>query len=364
MNRYLVRIKHLVLRLLLGKFYNENFFIAEKRVSKKIPAINTRFTYWQRWNCFLSGFNSDKLVWYDWDTYRKEDYISDLIHFRDFEQIDWKYYYIAHNKLVCERFFSNFCNVIPSIAYIEKGEYYPIGEHSNWGSMDDFIEAVQMGTCFYLKPYDGGSGRGIGKLSFEENHYCWNGEVINDIRGFLSSLSGYLVQKQFIQHGFSHDVNPNTLNTLRVFTMLSPITKKAFVACAVHRFGRSNAFVDNIAKEGLLCPIDVEKGTIEYAVIYPTNAELCKVISHPDTGVQIAGVKIPNWEKVIRLCETLAMQIPFMPLCGWDIVLSGEDIFVQELNYNPDIYLGQISKPLLLDNRVKEFYNYYTKNKQ
>lgn len=57
------------------------------------------------------------------------------------------------------------------------------------------------------------------------------------------------------------------------------------------------------------------------------------------------------------------MQIPFMPLCGWDIVISGKNIYLQELNYNPDIYLGQILKPLLLDKRVKEFYDYYVNKK-
>lgn len=359
MKIYLLRIKSIILRLLLGRFYNESFFSAERKVAKKIPAIKSRFSYIKRLKCFLSGFNSDKLVWYDWNAYRKEDYISDLVHFRDFEKIDWKYYYIAHNKLVCERFFSNFCKVIPTIGYIEQGYYYPIGKNVRFFSIDKLIEAVHSGECFYLKPYDGGSGRGIGRICFRNGNYLWNADVVPDLKSYLKSLSGYLIQKEFVQKGFSHEVNPSTLNTLRVFTMLLPSTRKAFVACAVHRFGRENTFVDNIAKEGLLCPINIETGEIEYAVIYPTDAELKKVTSHPDTGIKIAGVKIPNWKQVVNMCEDLALQIPFMPLCGWDIVLSGDDIYVQELNYNPDIYLGQISKPLLLDERVKEFYDYY-----
>lgn len=365
MSKLLNIVRNKFLRLLLGNLYHPNFFSAEKKVSKKIPAINARFSLGQRMRCFLSGFNSDKLVWYDWDTYKKEDYISDLVHFRDFELIDWKYYYIAHNKLVCERFFSNFCNVIPTIGYIEKGHYFSIGHDNSIKSVGDLIQCIRQGECFYLKPYDGGSGRGIGKLAFVNGSFLWNSEKIskNDIEHFLAALSGYLVQRMFVQEGFSHDVNPNTLNTLRVFTMLSPTTHRAFVAAAVHRFGRKDTFVDNIAKEGLLCPVNVETGKIEYAVIYPSDAELRKVHSHPDTDVQIAGVEVPHWKDVARLCEELAMQIPFMPLCGWDIVISGNNIYLQELNYNPDIYLGQILKPLLLDKRVKEFYDYYVNKK-
>lgn len=355
-------IRHVFLRILIGKFYSPNFFAAEKNVHNKMPGLKSKYSFFKRLSCFLSGFNSDKLVWYDFESYNKKDYISDLVHYRDFEKIDWKYYYIAHNKLVCERFFSHYCNFIPTLSYIEKGVFFDISnDGKGFSSVEQLTAELMKGGEFYLKPYDGGSGRGIGKLWVENGIIYWNSQVIkdNNLSAFCASLSGYLVQRRFEQKGYLHEVNPSTLNTLRVVTMLHPKTKEPFVACAIQRFGRIGALVDNIAQKGLLCPVDIETGILAYSVVYPSEGILKKIDVHPDSGIQISGIKIPCWERVVELCKRLAMQVPFMPLCGWDVVVSGDEIFIQELNYNPDIYLGQILKPLLLNEQVKEFYNYY-----
>lgn len=366
MRKYLYYIKQVVGRLLLGKFYNANFLAAEIKAYKKNPVLKSNFSFFKRMKCFLNGFNSDKLVWYDFINYKKEDYISDLVHFRDFEAIDWKYYYIAHNKLVCEKYFSHDCNYISTLAYIEKGKIFDISsENSKIDSIESLREKLNSGVEYYLKPYDGGSGRGIGKLWVKNNLIYWNHEIIenNNLETIISSLSGYLIQQKFIQEGYFHVVNPETLNTLRVVTMLHPQTHEPFITYAVQRFGRKETFVDNIAANGILCPINLETGKIEYAVIYPSNGVMEKVDKHPDTGMQIADITVPNWEDILSLCKKLALKVPFLPLCGWDIVLSNDEIFVQELNYNPDIYLGQILSPLLLRPEVKAFYDYYTNKK-
>lgn len=357
-------IKNKFKRLVYGRLNNDNYISAEKKVAKeKMPAITKKFSYFKRLKCFYSGFNSDKLVWYDFDKYKKSDYISDIEHYRDYEMLDWKYYYIAHNKLVCERYFSNYCNTIPTIGYIEKGMYHNISSDKEVYNAQSLLKSVKDGNDFYLKPVDGGSGRGIGRLSCKGGNIYWNNDVLSDAEAFIASLTGYIVQRRFVQEGFSHEYNPNTLNTLRVVTMLSPKTNEPFVACSVHRLGRADSFVDNIAKKAILCPINVETGVMEYGVLYPSDAELRYINEHPDTNVKISGVKVHNWDKIVETCKKLHLQIPFMPICGWDIVVSGDDVYMQELNYNPDIYLGQVLKPLLLDPRVKEFHDYYIKNK-
>ena len=171
------------------------------------------------------------------------------------------------------------------------------------------------------------------------------------------------MQERFHQTGYSHDVNPDTLNTLRVLTMQDPETRQPFLPAAIHRIGRAGMYVDNVAKASMICPIDVNTGVIQYAAIYPSDGVLRKVDNHPDTGVPIAGQVLPNWEKVKETCLRLASQVPFMPRCGWDIIVSGDEVYMQELNYNPDIYLNQVLSPLLLDPRVKRFHEYYCNRK-
>jgi len=228
------------------------------------------------------------------------------------------------------------------------------------------LSSIIQGKEYFFKPNGGGGGRGIGCLHFVNGQYYWNDEVIKqDVKEFVLTLSkgneGYVVQERFKQIGFSHDANPDTLNTLRVVTMMSPSTHEPFVAFACHRIGRKGAFVDNIAKANLLCPIDKKTGEILDVLVPPVEGKVLHLEKHPDTNVQLKGVVISNWDKVIETALMLSKQVPFMPLCGWDLILSDGEVYMQELNYNPDIYLGQGLKPLLLDEQVKGFFNYYCK---
>lgn len=338
----------------------KHYLNAQSHSKYKVPNIKKQFSFVKRLNCVLSGFTSDKLVWYDFSKYKKSDYISDFDHYYYFEKIDQTNYYVANDKLVCERMLMPFVKIVPSIAFIYKGRFYPIGKQTDISSIESFVNYIQLGDEFFLKPNGGGSGRGIGKLHCIDGTIYWNNEIVVDLEKFIGELDDYIVQYRFCQTGYSHDVNPDTLNTLRVTTMMDPITKKPFVGYACHRFGRKGYVVDNIAQGNLLCPIDIETGVIKFAS-FIENGKLVKLENHPDSGVKIAGVKVPHWEQVVETCFSMALQVPFMPLCGWDIIVSGDDIYMQELNYNPDIYLGQIDAPMLLNDQVKKFYNHYKK---
>lgn len=346
-----------------GKYSHWRYLDAERKVASKIPNIDSLFTKQQRKECFMKGFNSDKLIWYDLSG-SGMNYITDYEHYTLFESIDQRQYYVADDKLVCERMLAPFCKTIPTIGYIVDGKYFPIGEDKEVDSYKAFVEHVRAGEEFYIKPNFGGSGRGIGRLTWKEGSYWWNDNKVEDIDTFIKTFKegkGYLVQRRFMQTGFSHDVNPDTLNTIRVVTMLSPETGKPFVAWSFHRFGRKGHFVDNVAAGNMLCPINPKTGVMEYGLIPPLEGKVIKVNSHPDSGVNLANISIPHWEEIKELCFKLALQVPFMPICGWDIIVSGDDLVMQELNYNPDIYPGQMLYPLLNDPEAKAFYDYYKK---
>lgn len=355
--------KRLILKAYYGKYYCTDYLAAEKNVTKKIQNIDQLYTKKQRKKLFFEGFNSDKYIWYNFDKFDKKDYISDFEHFSIMRQIDWHQYYIANDKLVTERMMQPFCKVLTSVGYIFENYYYPIGEHGL--TLDELIDDIMNGGEFYCKPNGGGSGHGIGRLWKKNDKIHWNNNPVDDVKRFICSLTSegtrYLVQRRFMQKGFSNEVNPDTLNTIRFVTMVSPSTHEPFLACSFHRFGRKGAFVDNVAKENIFCPIDINTGIIEKVITPPVNGKIEFHDKHPDTGVQLKGVKIPHWEEMVEHVLSLSKQLPFMPLCGWDIILSDGEFVMQELNFNPDTYLGQMIYPLLKDQRVKEFINYYRK---
>ena len=148
------------------------FLLAQKLVSKNKPAIKKEYSFKDRITCLLHGFTTDKLVWYGFKEHSYRDYISDYDHYYSFEAIDRQYYYVANDKLVCERMVGQFCRTIPTIGIIIKGEFFPIGNFSigisSWSSL---LQSLDSGKEFYLKPNNGGSGRGVGEIV--EVSYKW-----------------------------------------------------------------------------------------------------------------------------------------------------------------------------------------------
>ena len=68
---------------------------------------------------------------------------------------------------------------------------------------------------------------------------------------------------------------------------------------------------------------------------------------------------MPNWNKVCQIVLGLAEYISFMPLLGWDVVLSADRVMIQEANYNPGVSMLQVHRPLLVDPGVRRFYEYH-----
>ena len=126
-------------------------------------------------------------------------------------------------------------------------------------------------------------------------------------------------------------LHPTSINTIRVITL------KGKVAAAYLRIGNHNKVVDNFNSEGLATPVNTESGIIEYPAI-DKHDNLYEV--HPITKIKIIGFKIPNWNKVIKLCVSASKEIPQIGYVGWDVCVGEKDVFFIEGNEFPghDIY--------------------------
>jgi len=77
---------------------------------------------------------------------------------------------------------------------------------------------------------------------------------------------------------------------------------------------------------------------------------------HPDSGAQIEGVVIPRWGELVESVRRLAQKLDFIDYNGWDVVATEEGLSVIEGNYSFDLYVYQVSHPLLTDERIRAFY--------
>lgn len=200
-------------------------------------------------------------------------------------------------------------------------------------TFDDFYGFVeQCGHNIIAKTYWGASGIGIYKPDVTTVSKA------KEAYEKLKADGNYFCEECFVQTGTLGDVNPNCVNTVRVYTLFDGENVHIMNTCV--RFGGSTACVDNIHSGGMSCEIDKELGVI---VGPGYNLQNKKFIVHHLTGVVIPGLRVPNWEKVLDVCRKAALLIPNYGYVGWDVAVCNEKVCIIEGNEVANVDLPQVA---------------------
>lgn len=127
-------------------------------------------------------------------------------------------------------------------------------------------------------------------------------------------------------------LHPSSLNTIRVITL-----NKEIVA-AFLKIGNNNNVVDNFNLEGLVAPINISTGIIDYLAINK-EGELFK--EHPLTHEQILWFTIPKWKQVKNFIAKVCEIVPEVGYVGWDVAIDKEPYLIKG-NYFPEHVLYQL----------------------
>jgi hypothetical protein len=176
----------------------------------------------------------------------------------------------------------------------------------------------------------------------------------------IDALSATLVTGFVEQAEYADRLFPDATNTLRVLTLWDPATDAPFVAGAVQRIGTGqSAPVDNWSRGGLSAEVAAD-GTLSPAGRWDADAgRLRWHETHPDTGAQVAGARVPDWPAIREGVLDLAETVPALPRVGWDVVVTDEGFVLLELNAHAGIETLQIHRPHLADPRVRRCYEAY-----
>ena len=180
---------------------------------------------------------------------------------------------------------------------------------------------------------------------------------------FLQSADYIIRQAMLRQHSELSRLNPTSVNTIRIFTLL--FHGEVYVLSAIVRMGRNGSRLDNASQGGIVCGIKPNGQLKDVA----WNIYGDKFLIHP-CGLKFNSVVIPNYHECINLVRSLAKRMSSISrLISWDLAINeaGHPVFI-ECNFT---FTGteslQISNgPLLGDlteDVLKEvFANSYTLN--
>src|SRR5699024_9069442 len=131
---------------------------------------------------------------------------------------------LINDKFLFHDFFKENPRVVRPIALIKNKELLDF-ESKDKISVTS-LRALDVDLVF--KPQTGGRGKGIRVVRRNDDRN-------QSIEKLLNSNDNYVIQKLILQDGLPHKINPNSLNTLRILTMIDATTKEPFIAKAVQR---------------------------------------------------------------------------------------------------------------------------------
>ena len=156
------------------------------------------------------------------------------------------------------------------------------------------------------------------------------------LRMLQQEQTGYLIEHYLVQHPALARLNPDSVNTLRIWA-----TREAGqlrVVGSFLRVGRRHVLVDNTAAGGLICTVDEQNGRL----LELSSGDLWRKVyaQHPDTGINVTGLEVPFFHEAETLaCQALAC-FPDMAIAGLDIAITEQGPSVIEINLDNPAQIG------------------------
>jgi len=202
---------------------------------------------------------------------------------------------------------------------------------------DNFINRHKV--CF-AKPNRGSCGIGAVRLVLED--------LENDHAVLSSLLEKYgevAVEENISQNSTMASFHPQSVNTVRV--MIIRLNNEPQMLFAGFRYGRGDSVVDNVGSGGTICMIDKDTGIIK------TSKD--GNVYDKETGHQIIGFQIPEWEKLREVIKSISDRLPEYRLFAVDMALDinnnwilveanshaelGGDRIIKECGYDYDAFI-------------------------
>ena len=186
--------------------------------------------------------------------------------------------------------------------------------------------------------------------------FCCNGEAdAAKLDKWLNGGSDFVAQLPLTQHPDIAALHPDSINSVRIITLLMP--EGVTVLATALRMGFGNAVVDNASSGGIFCGID-ENGKLRKYAFRRTGE---RYEEHPTTGIRFEGYQIPCMEKAKETVIRAQKTLPQFRLVAWDICIdpAGEPVLIEGNFCTPGLFVPQLSTGPLLGDQTERVLQEY-----
>lgn len=324
--RKIIMMKKTAKRLIKG-YLDRSYHLAHKESALKIlKSIES-----------VKGKTDKKLI------KLSDDYATDILGWKGYAP--WLYVYSAMNNYFKEGWIpDNYYGkiVIPRL----KGNYGTIAEYnaltSRLFNSSHFPDYVYYTNGIWISPeYQILSEKEVVEIAFNKNEKVVY-KIDNSLQGKgvyfleknifnidkLKSLGNGVLQKYINQHSFFQDINPNSVATLRITSIIDDIGKVSVRACYLRVARISDTHVKSASH--IRIPVDILTGVLDK---YGYTTNWLQIDKHPDTDFRFENKQIPDFNKMVEVIMNLHKMVPFTRTVGWDVILDvNNNVQVMEWN--------------------------------
>lgn len=207
---------------------------------------------------------------------------------------------------------------------------------------------MELDTDLFVKPIAGRGGKGAERWDLvAPGLYCSpQGERLTRESLLVrlaekSQETPLLLQERLRNHPALDPINNGALSTIRVLTCLNEAGEPEIVGAAMRMAIGRNHVVDNLHAGGIATAVDLETGVLGSASDLGADSRLGWMDSHPVSGAQIKGVRLPMWDEVRNFALRAHRAFDDRVLVGWDIAIAPNGPILVEGNGAPDLDIMQ-----------------------
>lgn len=241
-----------------------------------------------------------------------------------YAHIVWPYYNriigSSNDFVLAWRDKNSFGQLLPGVTFPKtiihkvKGRYYD----SDWNYVEALPEKLystlsRYGEVIVKDALDTGEGRGVERVTISS---------VDDVAHIMESRKSdnYLFQEVVKQHEFFSQFNKDSVNLMRINTWRHG--DRVEVLSPVLRFGMPGHATD-------VCFIDGKEivrgvGITLDGCLKDTVLSLDGEKTPLDAIVKNPAVKVPSWDRVIKMITENAKKLHYFDIIGWDVTVSEE----------------------------------------
>lgn len=202
-------------------------------------------------------------------------------------------------------------------------------------TFEDFSNFCKGKSKFICKPVDGSQGANIKVFHIEESNIKSTYNEIKDI-----FVQNYMIEEWIPQHELLSKIYPNAVNCLRIITVFDGVEVSVLTGGVTFAISSEIA---NGSQPSIVAPVNFETGIIDKPAATFDSPLHDK---HPTTNEQILGVKLPYFDEIMTMLESICRRVPTVGYIGWDFAISPDGPVLIEGNTTPGYKYYQIPKHL------------------